>query len=189
MKLINSSMFKRYLMLTLLILIAFIFYVSLYDVMKLQTTVDLIFSKMKSISNLNSNKNIDEEKVGEIRNVFIDLGANKGDSIYNFVGLNSGAQGGDLNNPVFPQSYKTAKWIIYGFEANSFFDDQLVKMKQDVENMGHSIHLFKSTAAWIYDGTIDFYLDTVNKKKDFWGSSLNNKHVIIIFLLNINIVI
>ena len=182
MKLINSSMFRKYLVLTLLILIAFIFYVSLYDVMKLQTTVDLIFSKMKSISNLNSNKNIDGEKVGEIRNIFIDLGANKGDSIYNFVGLNSGAQGGDLNNPVFPQSFRTAKWIIYGFEANSFFDNQLVKMKQDVEKLGHTIYLYKSTAAWIYDGTIDFYLDTVNAGNDFWGSSLNKYHVIKTYL-------
>ena len=132
---------------------------------------------MKSISNLNSNKNIDEEKVGEIRNVFIDLGANKGDSIYNFVGLNSGAQGGNFNNSLFPQSFRTAKWIIYGFEANSLFDNQLIKMKQDVEKLNHKVHLFKSTAAWIYDGTIDFYLDT-NNKVDFWGSSLNKNHVI-----------
>ena len=173
----NNS--KKYFFIFLLFFIIIIFLVSFYDVLKLQSSINSYFGgRIHSLSDSS-----------EPLHVFIDLGANKGDSIYNFVGLNSKAQGGNLNSEMFPQSYKTAKWIIYGFEANSFFDDQLVKMKQDVENMGHSIHLFKSTAAWIYDGTIDFYLDTVNKKKDFWGSSLNNKHVIIIFLLNINIVI
>ncbi len=109
--------------------------------------------------------------------VFIDLGANKGDSIYNFVGLTQQALGGNLNNPIFPQSFKKEKWIIYGFEANGFFDEQLDQMRQQVVKMGHTVHLYKSTAAWTYDGTIDFYLDTVNAKKDFWGSSLNKKHV------------
>lgn len=40
----------------------------------------------------------------------------------------------------------------------------------------HSIQLFNETAAWTYDGTIDFFLDTVNSQKNFWGSSLNKEH-------------
>ena len=36
--------------------------------------------------------------------------------------------------------------------------------------------MYNGTAAWTYDGTIDFYLDTVNSGVDFWGSSLNDKH-------------
>ena len=50
-------------------------------------------------------------------------------------------------------------------------------MKQDIEILNHKVNLFKSTAAWIYDGTIDFYLDKVNAGYDFWGSSLNKNHV------------
>jgi hypothetical protein len=120
-----------------------------------------------------------EEKSDPV-NVFIDLGANKGDSIFNFVGMNKRAQGGNINSETFPQSFKSAKWIIYGFEANKVFDSRLLKMKEEVEKLNHTIHLYKSTAAWTYDGTIDFYLDTVNHNGDYWGSSLNDKHVNII---------
>ena len=82
--------------------------------------------------------------MGEVKYVFIDLGANKGDSIYNFVGMNNQAQGGNINSEMFPQSFKSAKWIIYGFEANSVFDSRLIKMKEDVEKLNHTIHLYKS---------------------------------------------
>ncbi len=112
-------------------------------------------------------------------NVFIDLGANKGDSIYNFVGLNQRAQGGNFENERFitKKTSKKAKWIIYAIEANPFFDSKLAEMKQKVEEMKHKVHLYNQTAAWIQDGTIDFYLDTVNPQGDFWGSSLSKNHV------------
>ena len=145
-----------------------IFLVIFYGPFNYQSSSDTYFGRMKSLSLFSLDTPL---------HVFIDLGANKGDSIYNFIGLNSQAQGGNLDNSNFPKSYKTAKWIIYGFEANSFFDNQLLKMKQDVEMLNHKVNLFKSTAAWIYDGTIDFYLDKVNAGNDFWGSSLNKNHV------------
>jgi hypothetical protein len=131
--------------------------------------------KLKSFENayLSKINGLSNEPV----NVFIDLGANKGDSIYNFVGMNNRAQGGNINSEMFPQSFKSAKWIIYGFEANSFFDESLLKMKVGVEKLNHTIHLYKSTAAWTYDGTIDFYLDTANRYGDYLGSSLNKNHV------------
>jgi hypothetical protein len=123
----------------------------------------------------NSKKNIYNE-INEKRNnnVFIDLGANKGDSILNFVGLSEKAQGGN-----FPKEFQNLKWIIYAFEANKHFDKQLIEAKQKIELiLKHEINLFTQTAAWTYDGQIDFYLDTVNKEADFWGSSLNKNHVI-----------
>jgi hypothetical protein len=55
--------------------------------------------------------------------VLIDLGANKGDNICNFFGIKRYNQGGNLKQQILPQSFKSAKWIIYGFEANSFFDE------------------------------------------------------------------
>ena len=61
-------------------------------------------------------------------------------------------------------------------------------MKKKAIEMGHTVHLHRQTAAWIYDGKIDFYLDTVNKQNDFWGSSLNKEHIvsfnIIIYFVN-----
>lgn len=109
------------------------------------------------------------------KNVFIDLGANKGDSLMNFLNLSAKAQGGSLNIPNV--SADKQQWIIYLFEANERFSNVLNTLKQDVEKIGHIVHLHDKTAAWIYDGTIDFYLDTINTKNDFWGSSLMNNHV------------
>jgi hypothetical protein len=59
--------------------------------------------------NKKCNEQNDETKSKDAVNVFIDLGANKGDSIYNFVGLAKRAKGGKLNNQNFA---KNSSWII-----------------------------------------------------------------------------
>lgn len=110
-------------------------------------------------------------------NVYIDLGANKGDSVYNFFDLNSEAQGGDLKGIFKKFSLKNQKWTVYAFEANGFFDESLLAMKTKIESLGHIVYLYNQTAAWKKNGSIDFYLDTINEDYDFWGSSLNVNHV------------
>ncbi len=137
---------------------------------------------------LKNDQETDEAQIKDRVNVFIDLRANKGDSIYNFVGLTENAQGGKLNNKNFA---KNASWIIYAVEANPFFDNKLDDMKEKIEKMNHVVHLHKKTAAWVQDGKIDFYLDldTVNPKNDFWGSSLKKENVFIIFIFQSNFVL
>jgi hypothetical protein len=108
------------------------------------------------------------------RFLYIDLGANTGDSVYNFFGHQS-------NYPKFFNSTDVDKneWIVYAFEANPRFNDQLDQMKSNLTSSRREINLFKSTAAWIYNGNITFYLDTVSKANNYWGSSLvsNNPYV------------
>jgi FkbM family methyltransferase len=109
--------------------------------------------------------------------VFIDLGANKGDSIRNFFGQNEKALGGQLSNLIKLKEVLNKKWIIYAIEANPFFDQVLYEMKTNLEsNYGHTVFLFNQTAAWKSDGLIDFYVDEVNIDQSFWGSSLFNNH-------------
>ncbi len=50
-------------------------------------------------------------------------------------------------------------------------------MKTKIESLGHIVYLYNQTAAWKKNGSIDFYLDTINEDYDFWGSSLNVNHV------------
>ena len=59
---------------------------------------------------------------------------------------------------------------MYAFEANPVFDNDLYQMKNKLNDLGHLVHLFNQTAAWKYDGQIDFYLDLINVEKNFWGS-------------------
>lgn len=68
-----------------------------------------------------------------------------------------------------------ASWDIYAFEANPEFDKILDETRKEV-SLKHNVNLYNQTAAWTYDGTIDFYLDTINKNNHFWGSSLNKNH-------------
>ncbi len=96
------------------------------------------------------------------------------------MGITKSAQGGNIR-ALFPD-LKDKKWIIYAFEANKFFDEMLTKTKNNVEKLGHTIYLYKQTAAWIYNGKIDFYLDTINKQADYWGSSLNKNHHVASFI-------
>lgn len=106
------------------------------------------------------------------KHVFIDLGANKGDSIYNFLGISEKAGGGgQLSGLIDYNIIKNDNWEIFGFEGNPIFDQVLTEMKTDVEakNKNVKIHLYNSTLAWTYDGRIDFYLDLVNKQYDYWG--------------------
>jgi FkbM family methyltransferase len=107
------------------------------------------------------------------RYVFIDLGANKGDSVSAFLGI-------DNTGIKFPmlldqKQIDRVKWDIFIFEANPVFDQTLIHLKKQIESR-HNVYLYNSTASWIYDGFIEFYLDTVNKKDNYYGSSLKKDH-------------
>lgn len=112
------------------------------------------------------------------KNVFIDLGANNGDSVLNFLGLNERAQGGQMKSLIDMSLVKNNAWDVYAFEGNSVFDQQLLTIKNNIElkYKNYNIHLYNSTLAWTYNGKIDFYVDTINKNKNFWGSSINGNH-------------
>ena len=104
--------------------------------------------------------------------VYIDLGANKGDSVLNFFGLNERAQGGKFSNQIDQSLIKNNKWIVHAFEGNPVFDRPLDIVANKITSMGHQVYMNNSTVGWVYDGYVEFYIDIVNKKYDFWGSSL-----------------
>jgi FkbM family methyltransferase len=105
--------------------------------------------------------------------VYIDLGANNGDSLYSFFTVQSKYPSllsqADIHNNT---------WIVHAFEANPRFNAQLDKMKKEVENGGRRhINLYKGTAAWIYNGHITFYVETMNEKNSYWASSIKSDMV------------
>ena len=106
--------------------------------------------------------------------VFIDLDANKGDSIYHFFGIKNKEFNpyGKFPKLIDINLVNRVNWIVYAFEANPIFNENLNEMKNNLPKQ-HKLHLHNSTAAWIYDGTIEFYLDLVNENKNFWGSRYN----------------
>ena len=104
--------------------------------------------------------------------VYFDLGANNGDSLANFFGFDEKVfLGWKLNN----DRINSVNWIVYAFEANPIFNEQLSEMKRRIPSQ-NSVHMYNGTAAWIQNGEIDFYLDLVNSDNEFWGSSLKKTH-------------
>ncbi|KAJ3416060.1 hypothetical protein HDV05_003419 [Chytridiales sp. JEL 0842] len=109
------------------------------------------------------------------RLVFVDLGANRGDSFRVF-----------MQEPNTKYNYTYAKpegrsyneFESYLFEANPFFNKPLLQTKQEFKNRGNfgEVHIYPSTIVYTKDTVLPFYLDTVNVAKDFWGSSILSTH-------------
>jgi FkbM family methyltransferase len=126
------------------------------------------------IKNSNSARILKKTNENVKRHVFLDLGTNNGDSVKFFV---------DKAERSIEQSYlkgygalDNKKWEIYAIEANPYFNKILTDVKVYCENLGHKFNLLTETAAWTKNEKLVFYLDTVNKDYDFWGSSLIKDH-------------
>ncbi|KAK1976603.1 FkbM family methyltransferase [Colletotrichum cereale] len=107
------------------------------------------------------------------RYIFVDLGANRADSLEAFL---------QHPNAKFQFDFPRPSWAtheeaeIYLFEANPVFNPDLVEAKERYTAQGKTIEVFPSTVADVIDGTRTFYLDTINAEHDFWGSSTYANH-------------
>jgi FkbM family methyltransferase len=113
--------------------------------------------------------------------VYIDMGANNGDSVYKFFGFPYPSYKNGYA-PKYPTLVSEADvrdnaWIVYVFEANPRFNEPLSKMKKDVESERRQINLFNATAAWVYNGNVTFYAEVSNEDFNFWGSSVKSDFV------------
>ena len=126
-------------------------------------------------NNFNKNKHL-IQIFSTKRHVFIDLGANTGDSIKYFINKN-------VYNPSNSHEYlkgysarSNVTWEIYCVEANPYFNKSLEELENYCESLGHKFYLYAQSAAWIKNEKLTFYLDTVNKGNNYWGSSLLENH-------------
>jgi hypothetical protein len=120
-------------------------------------------------------KETSQNKISKKRHIFLDLGTNNGDSVKFFVDKAEKSSDGYK----VLQGYgalDNKKWEIYAIEANPYFNKILTDVKVYCENLGHKFNLLTETAAWTKNEKLVFYLDTVNKDYDFWGSSLIKDH-------------
>lgn len=107
-------------------------------------------------------------------NAFVDLGSNRGDSIEKF--LEPSKHQGGLAAFFQDQKWNPAQFCIFGFEGNPVFNKTLEKLQTESASKVVHIEIFTQTLAHEKDGTISFYLDTVNTGQNFWGSSILPHH-------------
>lgn len=113
------------------------------------------------------------EKQPEKRHVFFDLGTNNGDSVKYFIDEAVRSEKDVLKGYGY---LNQVSWEIYAIEANPYFNGMLSDVKKYSENRGHTFNLLTETAAWVKNEKLVFYLDTINVKHNFWGSSLSKLH-------------
>ncbi|KHN94100.1 uncharacterized protein MAM_08030 [Metarhizium album ARSEF 1941] len=107
------------------------------------------------------------------RYVFVDLGANRADSLDIFL---------QRREAKFQYEFPRPEWArhdeadIYLFEGNPGFNEALVEAKQRCLLEGINVNIFPSTIVDVRDGTRTFFLDTVNHDHDYWGSSTYAHH-------------
>jgi FkbM family methyltransferase len=117
----------------------------------------------------------------ERKQVFLDFGANTGDSLRSFTFGEKANQGG---HALLGRGGKdSGKWDIWGFEPNPAFNDKLKTLENELKEAKlsngeprYNVHIFRESVANVVGGKVDFYLDTVNPEHNFWGSSLKENH-------------
>ncbi|KAF9953377.1 hypothetical protein BGZ70_000265 [Mortierella alpina] len=114
-----------------------------------------------------------QQSPGKRRYIFVDLGANRADSLEVF-----------LKNPnaKFAYDFPRPSWAtheeaeIFLFEANPVFNGHLVKAKEACDERGIKVTIFPSTVVDVKDTIRTFFMDTVNDEHDYWGSSIYATH-------------
>lgn len=169
MNIMKSAEVKSFHILVALLIGAFLMVLALWNVKSIEK-----LKTRKTINKMNFTRNTQNVK----NYILFDLGSNNGDSILSFFELQPRFPQfleSSLTNKRFGPKAAAAKWTIYAFEANPKFDsdldDTVSRLKQ---NTKHEIKVFKRTVAWIYDGTIGFYIE--NATGFGLGSSLDKKH-------------
>jgi len=125
----------------------------------------------RKISKLNDKKIVvsKNKSVKIIKHVFIDLGANNGDSIKMFLKTESYSVSETIKGLIV----ENKTWVIYAVEANPYFNEMLKETKINFENLGHIFYLLSETAASTKNEKVLFYLDPNGKRL---GSSLFSVH-------------
>ena len=158
------------------LLIIFLTYNNIYsnnEIYKILKAKNFESDKIESSSL--PNKNTKESKNSNSRNAFFDLGANRGDSIENFIGITKKGDGGNIRNKI-PSERINQKWSIYGIEGNSKFDKNLLDIKEKYSSDQYNIIIYNSTIVTTYDGKIKFYLDKNDRFGNNVGSSIKENH-------------
>jgi FkbM family methyltransferase len=97
----------------------------------------------------------------EPRCLFIDLGANNGNSFQNFLA------NGYANISNCPSNGAFEAILV---EANPVFNDNLYSLQTE---FGGKVRSLPSAAAYMCEGYTSFFLDTVDVAQNFWGSSMS----------------
>lgn len=150
------------------------------DLLKIiETQKYLLESKMNGTNcTLPTSGNVPQNNVTQRqkrRCIFVDCGANVGDSFRVFM---KEANTKFYYDYPIPSNFLRSECESYLIEGNPAHTPALKAVEEQYKTKTPpvSVTVFPNTAVWIESGVISFYLDTVNGGRDYWGSSLNPAH-------------
>jgi FkbM family methyltransferase len=114
-----------------------------------------------------------EASIQKQRLVFIDFGANMGDSFKVFLQEPTQKFAFNFSKPA---DRRYDEFEFHLFEANPFFNEKLLKVKEDYTKRGLNVNIYPSTVVYTHDTLVPFFLDKVNHDHDYWGSSILSHH-------------
>ena len=163
-----------------------------------------LFGATDNNKDKDSSKSISELK--RCKNVFLDFGSNVGDSVGKFIdtafysckkGKKEEGVRYNVNNFEFETgqynqitgSFKKVslqsgsephEYCVYGVEGNPVFTERLQKLEKNIMSMSprpiQNLHMLTEHVGSGTDGPTKLFLDTVNEKHNFWGSSIIESH-------------
>lgn len=103
--------------------------------------------------------------------LFVDLGAGVGNTFRNFLDSSF-----NVTEELLPPGVSPDACEIHLFEANPAHTEYLRTLARTYLSTSLRLFVHPETAAWVVDGPINFFLDKVNARENFWGSSLEAAH-------------
>lgn len=170
------------------------------DMSNVDETVTLVSNFFK----VGLGKKMSARGVNRCKNVFMDLGANIGDSVGKFLeadllGCQKNGKGvrynvetrefysgsfnrisTSFNEVMMDNKKRPSDFCIYGVEGNPHHTPQLRSVEGHIMSMSprpvNNLHFLTEHVATKEDGPTKLFLDTVNEKQNFWGSSILESH-------------
>jgi len=105
------------------------------------------------------------------RYIFVDLGANRADSLWVFLRRPGSKFVFNFSTPDDGRQPEDAE--IFLFEANPLFNMDLVNAREKCAKEGINVQVYPARPVHTEDSVVDFYVDDKNWNVDFWASSMN----------------
>nr|XP_006814012.1 PREDICTED: uncharacterized protein LOC102810156 [Saccoglossus kowalevskii] len=106
------------------------------------------------------------KKSSEKSTVYIDVGANRGDTLRLFY--KERMKSTNQKEFKIPYEYDPTEWKVFAFEADPIHSNELLELRKK-----YHFQLYNETAVWINTDGITLYPDRQAETKGYWGSSIS----------------
>jgi len=118
---------------------------------------------------------LSDKHLSECTGIFVDLGANRGDTIdkwyAGYYGSVHGREGGYTQGKSnMSPDFDLENFCVLSFEANSRWNRKLEEAQERHKSLGHKVFIFAETVAENFFGVVEIYVDGLSENS--WSTSI-----------------